>query len=79
MTDRERLIQFLNDRQMTYRDLGRKMKWSPTFIYGVLGGAWPVTNSFRWAFEATFGPDVMQAIFGDDSHTLPSPDDKVPA
>ncbi|MCX6786860.1 MAG: hypothetical protein NTU85_03565 [Candidatus Kaiserbacteria bacterium] len=63
MTERERLIAFLHQRGMQYTDLARRMKWSPTFVFGFLGGAWSLTNSFRLAFSQTFGDEAAQEVF----------------
>jgi hypothetical protein len=63
MTERERLIAFMQERQLDHKALGRVMKWSPTFIYGYLGMAWSLSSAFKWAFAETFGFDVAERIF----------------
>lgn len=63
LSERERLIRFMDAHEMTYKDLARQMKWSPTFIFGALGGAWSLTDSFRWAFAKTFGFEAAAQIF----------------
>lgn len=62
-TERERLIQFMAEHQLDHKDLARRMKWSPTFIYGAIGGAWSLTDSFRWTFAKTFGFEAAASIF----------------
>jgi hypothetical protein len=62
-SERERLIQFMTEHELSYKDLAHRMKWSPTFIFGALGGAWPLTNSFRQAFAETFGADEAAQVF----------------
>ena len=47
MTERERLIAFMQERQLDHKALGRVMKWSPTFIYGYLGMAWSLSSAFK--------------------------------
>lgn len=63
-TERTRLLRFMQERNLDHKALGRVMKFSPTFIYGYLGGAWSATAAFKWTFGQTFGFDVAQAIFG---------------
>lgn len=63
MTERERLIKWMNAAGWDHVTLGRAMKWSPTYIYGFLGGAWSLTQSFRLAFAQTFGDEAADQIF----------------
>lgn len=70
-TERERLLAWMQAHNLDHRTLGRSMKFSPTFIYGYLGGAWSMSNSFRWAFGQTFGFDVAQSIFGNGQTSSP--------
>ena len=69
-TERQNLIAFLQARHWSHKDLARTMKWSPTFIYGFLGGAWGLTDSFRWHFAQTFGFDVAAKVFGSPNRPL---------
>jgi hypothetical protein len=62
-TEITRLIAWLAERQWTHKDLARRMKWSPTHIYGALGGAWSLSDSFRWHFAETFGLEAAAEIF----------------
>ena len=74
MTERERLIAFMQERQLDNRTLGRAMRWSPAFIYGFLGGAWSMAPGFRRAFVQTFGDDVAEQIFDNNSVTISAPE-----
>lgn len=71
MSERERLIAFLQTWEMEYTDLARRMKWSPTFIFGLLGGAWPASRSFRLTFSQTFGNDAAQEVFQNGHAPVP--------
>jgi len=75
MTERERLSAFLNDRHWDHRDLAHRLHWSPAFVYGMLGGAWAITDSFRWAFTKMFGLAAAAQVFGlsvEGSATMPA-------
>ncbi len=66
-TERARLVRFMQERRLDYKDLARLLKFSPAFVYGYLGGAWSATPAFKWAFGETFGFDIAQTIF--NNHT----------
>jgi len=68
MTERERLVAFMHERDLDYKGLGRLMKWSPTFISGFIGGAWSMTLGFRLAFAQTFGDDVAARVLDMNGH-----------
>lgn len=55
--DRERLIAWLIAHDMDYKQLAHALKFSPTAIYGALGGAWPFSSAFISVFRQTF-PDA---------------------
>lgn len=67
MTDRGRMIAFMAARQLDHRTLARIMKWSPTYIYGALGGAWQFGTSFRRAFAQTFGDEAAAQVFAQET------------
>jgi hypothetical protein len=69
-TERGKLLRFMSEKNLDYVGLARAMKWSPTFIYGFLGGAWSLTRSFRLAFAQTFGIAAAAAVF--DAPALPT-------
>jgi len=68
MTERKRLVAFMQERGLDHRRLGRQMKWSPTFIYGFIGGAWSLTDAFRQEFAQTFGDDVAARVLDMNGH-----------
>lgn len=79
-TERERLIQFMTERKLDHKELARTMKWSPTYIYGYLGGAWSLTDSFRWTFAKTFGFDAAGRVFvPENGHSAPPTINNAPA
>jgi hypothetical protein len=63
LSERERLSLWLAERGLTYKALAHQMKWSPTFIYGALEGAWQFSGSFRWAFAQEFGLVAAAQVF----------------
>lgn len=62
-TERERLVEWMKAHEMAYDDLARRMKWSPTFVFGALGGAWELSDSFRWTFARVFGFAEAAKVF----------------
>ena len=65
MIDASRMIRWLAESGLDYRSLAHKMKWSPSYIYGYLGGAWDVSPQFQAAFRQTFGSEIANSIFQD--------------
>ena len=63
MADPSRLIYWLAENGLDYRSLAHVMKWSPSYIYGYLGGAWDVSPQFKAAFRQTFGPEIADRVF----------------
>jgi len=64
MTERERLEQFMAEKGWSYSDLAHRLKWSPTFIFGFLSGAWPATEPFRQRFAEVFGAAAAAQVLG---------------
>lgn len=62
-TERERLIEWMVAHELSHEDLARRMKWSPAYVFGALGGAWSLSDSFRWTFARVFGFDEAAKVF----------------
>lgn len=63
MTDPAVLIAWLKERQMSHKYLAHLMQWSPSYIYGYLGGAWDVSPQFVARFAQVFGAEIASQIF----------------
>ena len=59
----QRLVEFMQARGLDHKDLGRKMHFSPTYVFGVLGGAWQASDSFKWHFALAFGFEAAREVF----------------
>lgn len=69
-TERARLIAWLTAQGMDYKQLAHVMKFSPTAIYGALGGAWPFSPTFIAVFRETF-PDADVFSVAPKAETAP--------
>ena len=71
MIDPSNLIRFLAEHRLDYKGLAHLMKWSPSYIYGYLGGAWDVSPQFKQVFGQTFGSEIAEQIFPNTRSTNP--------
>lgn len=62
-TERERLIAWMAERGLSHEELARRLKWSPSYVFGALGGAWGLSDSFRWTFARVFGFEAAGEVF----------------
>lgn len=62
-TERERLIKWMAETGLSHEELARRLKWSPAYVFGALGGAWGLSDSFRWTFARVFGFEAAAAVF----------------
>ncbi len=61
----QRLEAWLEQQNMTKRELSRRLGVTEDYIYMVTNGKRPITPSFIGRFAQAFGFDVAEQLFGD--------------
>ncbi len=73
MTDRELLNRFMAERNLDYKALAKRLRFTPSYCWKVTTGEWPVTAGFQARFELAYGADASAQVFGGNGHAEPAP------
>lgn len=66
----QRLKLWMQYQNLDHLALARRMKFSPTYCFGVLNGNWQPSADFKWSFAEAFGLPAAASVWGIPAQSL---------
>ena len=63
MNDRERLIQWMQDKKLTPAALAAETGDTRSLVAMIVNGGRPVGDAFKWRFRQAFGDEAANDVF----------------